>query len=151
MAVRALGRLRAVGSVPFLVKQFTQIDPDLARVANPEFAQNPLSWTDWRLKMYILPTLGELACEPSKTFLLRYVTLREEEAREIAPLQFEEATTALFRQELSQRELTSLLRSPHSGVRGTALLECLDHPTRERTNALIEVAPWALTLPRARR
>lgn len=31
-------------------------------------------------------------------------------------------------------------------VRGTAVLECLDHPSPERTAALREAAPWAMDL-----
>jgi hypothetical protein len=75
----------------------------------------------------------------------------EGRARELAPLQFEEATQSLLNQELTARELEGLLRHPHSSVRGAALLACLDYPTAARTRALRTVAPWALELPRGRR
>ena len=151
MAVRALGLLRAIESVPFLIEQFKRVDADLAKVANPEFAQNPLSWTDWRLKMYIVPTLGELPCRASKEYLLEYLAMSEVAARELSPPQFEEATKALFRQTLTEQELKHLLRSPQSSVRGSAILECVDHSSLDGKAALREVAPWALDLPRAKR
>jgi hypothetical protein len=65
--------------------------------------------------------------------------------------QFEEATKALLRQRLHAAEILRLLGSPNPSVRGTAILECLDHPTPDRTAALRQAAPWALALPRARR
>jgi len=149
MAARALGMLRATESVPVLIETFRRIDPDVKKVVNPEFAQYPLSWTDWRPKMYTLAALGELRCAASKNFLKEYLALDETQARELSPPQFEEAAKALLRQDLSGDELKSLLRSPHAAVRGTAILECLDHPRPERAAALKEVAPWALELPPA--
>jgi hypothetical protein len=49
------------------------------------------------------------------------------------------------------RELEALLQSTNTAVRGTTILECLDHPTQARTAALRSVAPWALELPHAKR
>ena len=148
MAVRALGMLRATESVPVLIETFRRIDPEVKQIANPEFAQYPLSWTDWRPKMYTLAALGELRCAASKNFLTEYLALDETQAREFSPPQFEEVAKAFLRQDLSVDELKSLLRSPHPAVRGTAILECVDHPRAERTAALREVAPWSLDLPR---
>ena len=75
----------------------------------------------------------------------------EARAHELAPPQFEEATRALLRQDLTLAELKALLSHPNSAVRGTAILECLDRPNGRRTRALKAAAPWALELPRARR
>jgi glycerophosphoryl diester phosphodiesterase len=147
MAARALGMLRATESVPVLIETFRRIDPEVKKIANPEFAQYPLSWTDWRPKMYTFAALGELRCAASKNFLKEYLTMDEAQAREFSPPQFEEAAKALLRHDLSGDELKWLLRSPHSAVRGTAILECIDHPRVERTAALREVAPWSLDLP----
>lgn len=149
MAARALGMLGAAGSVPVLVRAFLQVDPELKKVENPEFAQNPLAWTDFRTKMTILPALGDLRCAESKQFLQQYVMMDPARARELAPLLYEDATRALLRQKLTRAEIESLLRSPLTDVRGTASLECLDHPNRDRTAALRAAAPWALELPRA--
>jgi hypothetical protein len=150
MAARALGRLRSVASVPILVAMFQRIDPALKKVVNPEFGPYPLAWTDFRTKMTILPTLGELRCPESKAFLQQYLSMDEARARELSPLLFEEGTRALLRQGLSREEVEALLRSPHPAARGTAIQECIDHPTRTRRAALRAAAPWALELPRAR-
>ena len=74
----------------------------------------------------------------------------ESHARELASPQFEEATRALLSQDLTGEELKALLRNSNSAVRGTAILECLDRPTRKRAQALKATAAWALELPPAR-
>jgi Glycerophosphoryl diester phosphodiesterase family len=149
MAARALGRIGVVESAPLLIATFRHVDPDLKKVANPKLGPYPLGWTDWR-KMYLLDALGELRGPESKRFLLEYLGMEETAARELASPSFEEATKALLRHPLSSGELVALLRSPHSEVRGRAILEYIDHPTRERTAALRDEAPWALALPKAR-
>jgi hypothetical protein len=149
-AARALGRLNATESAPVLMAAFRRVDPDLARVRNPQWTNLPLAWVDWRKGM-IIAALGELRSETTTQFLWNYVALSEAEARELAIPQFEDATQALLRRRLSRAEVTRLLRSGNLAVRGTAILECVDQPTRERTAALRESAPWALTLPRAKR
>jgi len=150
LAARALARLGSRASVTVLVKAFRRIDPALAKVQDPRFGPYPLAWTDFRLKMYLLPALGDLPCAESKALLTEYVKLDEAAARELGPLQYEEATRALLRQDLTQADLEALLRSPNLAVRGTAIIECLDHPRRRRTAALKSTAAWALELPRAR-
>jgi hypothetical protein len=151
MAARALGMLSSVESAPVLVDAFMKVDPQLKKVANPEYGQYPLSWTDFRTKMTILPALGQLHCAAAKTFLESYMTMDEAKAREMAPILFEDATRAYLKQHLTLDELKALLTSRHSSVRGTAILEYLDHPSPERKRALSEAAPWALSLPGASR
>ncbi len=150
MAARALAHLRATESVPVLIEAFRRVDPDLKKVADPQWAEYPLVWRDVGFKTALLPALGELRCAASKKFLLEYVAMDEARVRELAPPQYEEATKALLCQDLAGKELEALLRHPHSAVRGTAILECLDRPTARRTRALKAAAPWALELPRAR-
>ena len=123
----------------------------LQKVANPEWAQNPLAWTDFRAKMYVLPALGELRSDASMRFLHEYVALDDAEARQFAPPMFEEATQALLRQDLTPDELKALLQSTNTAVRGTTILESLDHSTQVRTAALRSVAPWTFELPHAKR
>jgi hypothetical protein len=149
LAARALARLGAREAVPALVQAFRRIDPALAKVQDPRFGPYPLAWTDFRMKMYLLPAMGDLPCAESKALLAEYVKLDEAAARELGPPQYEEATRALLRQELSQAELEALLRSPNLAVRGPAIVECLDHPSHRRTAALKSAAAWALELPRA--
>jgi hypothetical protein len=102
-------------------------------------------------RIFTLPALGELRSDASKRFLHEYVALDDAEARQLAPPMFEEATQALLRQDLTPDELKALLQSTNTAVRGTTILECLDHPTRVRTAALRSVAPWTLALPHAKR
>jgi hypothetical protein len=151
MAVRALGRLNATESVPMLIETFLRIDPALKEVVAPEFARYPIGWTDFRIKMAILAVFGELRTPESRRFLLQYLEMDEQAAREILPPQYEEAVRSLFRHRLTGEEIRALLRSRHPAARGTAILICLDHPTRERTNALKETHPRALDLPSAKR
>jgi hypothetical protein len=151
LASRSLGLRHSTKSAPILIAAFRRIDVALQKVANPEWAQNPLAWTDFRAKMYVLPALGELRSDASKRFLHEYVALDDAEARQFAPPMFEEATQALLRQDLTPDELKALLQSTNTAVRGTTILQCLDHPTRVRTAALRSVAPWALELPHAKR
>ncbi|MFN3650228.1 MAG: glycerophosphodiester phosphodiesterase family protein [Armatimonadota bacterium] len=147
-AARTLGELGAVEAVPTLVDAFRRVDPALKKVANPEFGQYPLAWTDFRARMTIVPALGELRSEAGRRFLLEYVRMDEAAARELGPPMWEEATRALFRHRLSSAEVAELLRSRHSAVRGAAILECLDRPSRTRTAALKAAHPWAAELPR---
>jgi hypothetical protein len=147
IAARALARLHAPDCVPVLLGVFQRVNPQLAEVRNPAYTNTPLAWVDWR-KGYMISALGQLQCEASKKFLLEYISLTEAAAREISMPQFAEAAKALLQYKLTRSELLMLLRSPHPAVRGTAIMECLDHPSRDRTAALREVAPWALELPR---
>lgn len=149
MAVRALGMLKSEASVPLLIQTFNRVDPELKRVQNPAFGPHPLAWTDFRTKMYVLPALGELRTPESKKFLLRYARMSEERARELAPIQFVEATKAVWKHDLNRQEIEELLKSPNSDVRGTALLLSIDHPQGDARELLKVHYPWAVNLPRA--
>jgi hypothetical protein len=149
LATRALAKLGATESVPVLIEGFRRIDPALKQVVGPQLAAYPIAWADWRAKMNILPALGELQTETAKGFLKEYIGMAEAAARELGPPEFEEATKALLRYPLARGEIEALLRSPNAAVRGTTILELVDHPTRERTAALRSVTPWVLHLPSA--
>lgn len=151
LAARALGELGSLKSVPLLVWAFQRADPELEQVVNRSFGPYPLSWTEFRMKMHILPALGKLRCAESKRFLLHYLSLGDADLREMGPDYRAEAVRAVFQQKLARSEIEELLRSPHTAVRGTAIQLCLDHPTRDRTAALRKIAPWALDLPSAAR
>lgn len=141
MAARALGALRATESVPTLTRTFLAIDPELRQLVQPP-ADYPYVWSDYHLKFEILATLGELPCAQSKKFLLDYLAMDQEAASRFAPPLFEEATRAVLRQNLTQRELQSLLRSTNSAIRGTTILACLNHPSLRHKAALQAVLPW---------
>jgi hypothetical protein len=100
--------------------------------------------------VYYFEVFGRLPCDASKHFLFDYVMAPETQVRLWSFPQFEEATKALLRQKLTRTELSRLLQSTNSAVHGTAILECVDRPSRARIKALRDAAPWALALPRAR-
>jgi hypothetical protein len=150
MAARALGDLGVTEAAPVLVQAFRRVDPRLELVVNRSFGPYPLGWTDFRVKLTIIPALGQLRGPTAKRFLREYVALPEAEARELSPPQYEAATRALLRQDLTRAEIEALLRSPNPAVRGTAILECLDRPTAARAAALRRAASWAASLPAAR-
>jgi hypothetical protein len=95
--------------------------------------------------------LAALPCDAARRFLHDYVKFSESQAREISVPQFEDATAGLLRYRLGRPELNSLLASSNAAVRGTAILNCLAHPSPERTAVLHDKAPWALKLPPAPR
>ena len=146
MAVRALGVLRATESVPFLVQRFLAVDPELKKMVNPP-ARYSYAWADFRLKREIACVLGELPCEPSRTFLREYLTLDEATAGKSGPPLFEEATRALLCEPVTPEELEGLLRSTNSAVRGATVLECLDDRTGRRASWLARIMPWTQELP----
>ena len=148
-AARVLGKHGCVGAAPLLVRAYRRADPALRRVQDPRFAANPLAWTDFRVKMAVLPALGRLRCRSSREFLREYVALPEARARELAPLQYEEATRGLLNQDLPRAEIEQLLRSGNLAVRGAAILTCVDEPAPVRTAALRGAVPWASSLPSA--
>jgi hypothetical protein len=149
-AVRALGRLKDSESAGPLAEMFELIDPSLEKVNSmASYGDYPLSWQDAVFKMYIIPVLGELRCSKSKEFLTHYISLTDSRARAWAPVQWEEATKALLGQKLTNDELHMLLQNSNSAIRGTAILELIDHPGRAGTRALKEKALWALQLPKA--
>jgi len=150
MAARALGELRATESAPFLVRTFLAVDPGLKEVVKPP-ANYPYISAEYRLKREIICVLGELSCEASKDFLRGYLAMDEATAGTSPVLLFEEATRAFLRQEVTTHELQDLLQSANSGVRGTAILVCLDDRTADRTAALGKILPWTQELPQAAR
>ncbi|MBP6963917.1 MAG: glycerophosphodiester phosphodiesterase family protein [Armatimonadetes bacterium] len=149
MAVYALASLGAVESAPMLADVLMKVDPALAKARNPEYPDTPPAFLDWRIKGAIVQALGELPCGAGKSALSAYVRLDEESARKLGIQMYVGATKSLMKQKLSASEVRDLLQSPNRQVRGAAILECLDHPTRERAEAL-KAIPWALELPGAR-
>lgn len=147
-AVRALASLGAKESVLVMVNVLMNNDPRLSRVTNPEYPDTPISFLDWRIKTAIMQALGELPCDASKSALLAYLKLDEASARKLCIPMYADATKSLLKQRVSVSEICELLRSPNRTIRGTAILECLDHPSKERTESL-KVVPWVHELPSA--
>lgn len=143
LAIRALGELHATAAAGHLVRFFQ------AGATGPaESSDNAALWRRWRPRMYVLGALGEMPCRTARRFLEDYVALSPEAARRYGPPVVEEATRSLLQQRLDWAGIAKLLQHPNGAVRGTAILECLDHPTEERRLALRRAAPWALELRR---
>jgi HEAT repeat protein len=149
MAARVLGKLGATESVPLLARKLMTVDPRLSKAADPEYPNTPIAFFDWRIKDSIVEALGLLVCDQSKRVLMDYVAMDRAKALTLGVPIYANATKSLLRQKLAVAEIEKLLRSDNPEVRGTAVLECLDHPTKARTAALKAAAPWALKLPRA--
>ncbi len=143
-AARALGRLGAVRSTPTLVAALRRYAADERRKSE---GPDEISIGE-RVRTAVFESLGDLRCRGAKRFLQTYVGLSDVRAQAFGQPHFAEATRALLRQRLDWTEIASLLRSPNTTVRGTAILECLDGYTEERGMALQSAAPWALQLPR---
>lgn len=149
MAVYALASLGALESVPMLARILLSVDPALAKAQSPESASTIPAFQDWRIKQAIIQALGVLPCDEGKSALTAFLKLDEESMKKLGVLRYELATGSLMQHELSVAEIQELLRHRDPRVRGTAILECIDHPSPERTEAL-KAVPWALDLPRAR-
>lgn len=149
MAARVLGKLGAIESVPLLVSNLMSVDPQLSNATNPQYPNTPTAFYDWRIKDSIIEALGMLVCDQSRRVLMDYVAMDEVKTKELGVPAYAKATESLFRQKLPIPEIEVLLRSENRAVRGTAVLECLDHPTEAGTAALRLAAPWALRLPSA--
>jgi hypothetical protein len=147
MAVRALGRLDSAKSVKVLLQVLKPAQRASEGLGPPPGEQSP-AWANVRLQVHVMPALGQLRCRAARKFLRQYVAMDEARARAIGPPQFEDATRALLCQRLAWDQIAALLRSHNPAVRGTAIMECVSHPTDERQAALKAAAPWALKLPR---
>ena len=95
-----------------------------------------------------MPALGELQCNASKTFLLHYLAMDEEEVRQWSWPHYVCATWALMRHPLTAQEMEVLFSHARQDVRGTAIIKCLAEPNRRYGFALGGLTSWALKLPR---
>ncbi|NMD19071.1 MAG: glycerophosphodiester phosphodiesterase family protein [Verrucomicrobia bacterium] len=154
-AIQALGQLGATECAGDLIGLLYRPPTRASRPGegnlSADSGSQPRQTFEFRRTGYVLRALGELPCGTSRRFLERYVRMDEVQARRFGPPQFDEATRALLHQRLAWDDIARLLRSSNPGVRTTAILECLDAPTEERTLALRTAVPWALDLPRAKR
>lgn len=98
-----------------------------------------------------MEALGDLRCEASKKFLLKYLALDRAEASTLGSPRYEYAAVSVMQQYLTLDELKALCERPTPTVRGIAVPPCLDHPLKERTAVLKTVSPWVLDLPGAKR
>jgi hypothetical protein len=132
-AMRALIVLHAPNALP--VARFTlwRDDPALESVTDPKW-NNPRSWTDFRVKSVVFPTLEKLPGAATEQLCRDYLALSDEQARRIGPDQFEAAAKTLLTVNPQTSTALELLRHRLQIVRGRAILECLQHSD----------GPWAL-------
>jgi Glycerophosphoryl diester phosphodiesterase family len=126
MAVRSLILLGAPNAVETARFVLWRDDPSLELVVDPRW-RNPRSWTDFRVKMVIFPTLEGLPGAATEKLCRDYLALSDEDARKLAPPLFEEAGKTLLA--VSPRTETALELMKHrlQAVRGRAVLDCIAH------------------------
>jgi glycerophosphoryl diester phosphodiesterase family protein len=149
-AAKALGRHGYKEVVPFLIEKFKTVDPKLITVRDPQFTENPLSFTDWRIKEAILVALGDIQTPEAKKHLLLYIQMSKEEVEYYAIDYHIRATEALMKHSLDEDELRMVLSSENTGVRGTAILYVLDRGTADQYKLLKGLYPWVKGLPRGK-
>jgi hypothetical protein len=132
MALRALILLRAPDAAELARFTLWRDDPDLAKVANPEY-KVPRSWTDFRVQMLVFPALAALPGPKTEKLCRDYLEQDDDRARTFGPPQFEEAAKTLLTIRPDTSTALELMRHRRGDVRGRAILECLRHGS----------SPWA--------
>jgi hypothetical protein len=133
MALRSLILLRAPNAVATARFALWRDDPALKPVVDPRW-KNPRSWTDFRVKMVIFPSLAKCPGAATEKLCRDYLALDDEAARRIAPPQFEQAARALLAVSPRTETALELMRHRLREVRGRAILDCLAKAKE----------PWAL-------
>jgi len=119
-------------------------DPALDPVVNPMF-KNPRSWTDWRQKTIVFPTLAELPGAATEKLCRDYLALSDDEAKKIGPPQFEQAGRTLLAVSPKTETALELMKHRLQVVRGRAILDCLKKAKEPwGREALEKAAPHAL-------
>lgn len=146
LALRTLIRLRAPGAVELAREVLWRDDPALEGVYNPEY-KTPVSWTDFRLKMWVFPSLATLPGPTTEQLCRDYLALDDEAARQIGPPQFEEAARTLLTVSPTAETAAELMKHRLSAVRGRAILFCMAHGDEDwARRTLGEHAPFAIPL-----
>ncbi|MDH7502626.1 MAG: glycerophosphodiester phosphodiesterase family protein [Verrucomicrobiota bacterium] len=148
-AARALGKVRATSSARCLI-QACQHQLAFGSLAENSAAGMANAAGQHRLALAAVQALSDLKCAQAKRFFKHCVDAEPNRPLSPSPVFFKEATLALMRQKVSWDEIAALARHQNPVVRGTAILECVDHPGEERLQGLRNAAPWALALTRKR-
>ncbi|NLH74581.1 MAG: glycerophosphodiester phosphodiesterase family protein [Verrucomicrobia bacterium] len=148
-AARALGKLRATSSARCLI-QACQHQLAFGSLAEDSATNIAHAVGQHRLVLAAVQALSDLKCAQAKRFLKHCVDAEPNRPSSPSPMLFKEATLALMRQKVTWDEIAALARHQNPAVRGTAILECIDHPGEERLQGLRNAAPWALALTRKR-
>jgi hypothetical protein len=144
MALRSLIRLHAPHSVDTARYVLWLDDPTVEQVTDPKW-KTPRSWTDFRVKMHVFPSLAQLPGPATEQLCRDYLALTDEEARRIGPPQFEEAARTLLTVSPTTATALELLRHRDRAVRGRAILFCVGRAQEGWARAALEQgAPHAL-------
>jgi hypothetical protein len=143
-ALRTLILLKAPNAVELARFALWRDDPALDPVVNPMF-KNPRSWTDWRQKTIVFPTLESLPGEATEKLCRDYLALTDDEATKIGPHQFEPAARTLLAVSSKTETALELMKHRLQVVRGRAILVCLANAKEAWAKAALEKgAPHAL-------
>jgi hypothetical protein len=146
IALRTLIRHKAPNVVDVAREVLWRDDPALKDVYNSEY-KTPVSWTDFRLKMWVFPSLATLPGAATEQLCRDYLALDDEAARQIGPPQFEEAARTLLTVSPTTETAAELMKHRLSAVRGRASLMCMARGEEEwARQALEEHAPFAIPL-----
>jgi hypothetical protein len=144
ISLRSLILLKAPNAIELARFALWRDDPALEAVANPLY-KNPRSWTDFRIKMLILPALAHYPSVDAEKLCRDYLALTDDEANRLGPSQFEEAARCLLSVSPKTETALELLRHRLQVVRGRAILHCLAHGSEEWSRAALKSgAPHAL-------
>ena len=143
-SLRTLILLKAPNAVELARFVLWRDDPALDPVVNPMF-KNPRSWTDWRQKTIVFPTLEHLPGAATEKLCRDYLALSDDEAKRIGPTQFEQAGRALLAVSPKTETALELMKHRLQVVRGRAILDCLKNAKEQwAKEALEKGAPHAL-------
>jgi Glycerophosphoryl diester phosphodiesterase family len=144
MAIRSLIIMRAPGAAELARYVVWRDDPALQPVVDSRW-HNPRSWTDFRVKMVVFPTIAQHPLPAAEQLCRDYLELSDEDARKIGPPQFEEAAKALLAVSPKTETALQLMKHRLQAVRGRAILDCLAHADKLwAIEALEKGAPHAL-------
>jgi hypothetical protein len=142
-ALRSLILLRAPNAVATARFVLWREDPALAAVRDHRY-QNPLAWTDFRVKMVVFPALAHFPGAPTERLCRDYLALTDTEAQQLGPSQFEEAARTLLSANPSEAMAAELMKHRLQVVRGRVVLECLRRSNEDWARSAIQrIAPWA--------
>ncbi|MSR53428.1 MAG: hypothetical protein EXS09_09065 [Gemmataceae bacterium] len=143
-ALRTLIRLKAPNAVELARFVLWRDDPGLDPVVNPMY-KNPRSWTDWRQKTIVFPTLETLPGAATEKLCRDYLALTDVAAKDIGPTQFEQAGRTLLAVSPKTETALELMKHRLQVVRGRAILDCLKNAKEPwAKGALEKAAPHAL-------
>jgi hypothetical protein len=144
LALRSLIYLQAPNAADVARFVLWRDDPALVPVVDPRY-NNPRSWTDFRVKMIVFPALAQHPGAATETLCRDYLALPDDEAKQLGPLQFEEAARSLFSVSSTTATAVELMQHRLQLVRGRAILDCLAHADQDWSRAALSAnAPHAL-------